>query len=103
MRINSLTTRFLLALLVCTAVPFLGFGLYVRGEVGDREQEQIVNVYLPRFADDAARKIATTLDTAVRSGWHLVKFAEFSLLTEAEAETGCGGLPQRLRNASRHS
>ncbi|MEE2885969.1 MAG: sensor histidine kinase [Planctomycetota bacterium] len=94
MRINSLTTRFLLALLVCTAIPFLGFGLYVRGEVGDREQEQIVNVYLPRFADDAARKIATTLDTAVRSGWHLVKFAEFSLLTEAEAETGCGGLPQ---------
>jgi len=93
-RINSLTTRFLLALLLCTAVPFLGFGLYVRGEVGDREQEQIVNVYLPRFADGAARKIATTLDTAVRSGWHLVKFAEFSLLSEAEAETGHGGLPQ---------
>ncbi len=27
MRVNSLTTRFLLALLFCTAVPFLGFGL----------------------------------------------------------------------------
>lgn len=94
MRANSLTTRFLLALLVCTAVPFLGFGLYVRGEVRKREQQQIVNVYLPRFADGAARRIATTVDTAVRSGWHLAKFAEFSLLTEAESETGCGGIPQ---------
>lgn len=93
MRVNSLTTRFLLALLVCTAVPFLAFGLYVRSEVRDREQEQIVNVFLPRFADRAAGKIADTLDTAVQSGWHFVKVAEESLVMAADNETSHDRLP----------
>jgi signal transduction histidine kinase len=82
LRVNSLTTRFLLALLFCTAVPFLGFGLYVRSEVRDREAQQVLRVYLPRWADDAARKIATDLRFAHRVGWLLAGEAESYLRTD---------------------
>lgn len=82
MRVNSLTTRFLLALLFCTAVPFLGFGLYVRSEVRNREEQQVLRVYLPRWADDAARKIAMHLANAHRVGWMLAEDAESYLRTD---------------------
>ena len=79
MRINSLTTRFLLALLLSTVVPFLLFGWYVHGEVRDREEQQVLSVYLPRWAADAARKIARKLEDAKNVGWFMVKTAEFRL------------------------
>ena len=75
-RINSLTTRFLLALLLSTALPFLAFGLYVSQVVRDREEQQAVSVYLPGWADEAARKIADRLEYAWRVGWILAKQAE---------------------------
>ena len=75
-RINSLTTRFLLALLLSTALPFLAFGLYVSEVVRDREEQQAVSVYLPGWADEAARKISDRLEYAWNVGWILAKQAE---------------------------
>ncbi|MCB9889575.1 MAG: sensor histidine kinase [Planctomycetes bacterium] len=87
MRVKSLTTRFLLALLMFSALPFLGFGLYVRSEVRNREQQQVVQVTLPRWADDAAKKIADNLSAAQNAGYYLTKFADQHLLAEG------GGIP----------
>ena len=78
------------------ALPFLLFGLYLRGEVRQREEQQVLEVYLPRWADDAGRKIAASLEDASRAGWYLVKSAEAALrpdtalvsLMHANNETG---------------
>lgn len=91
MRADSLTTRFLLALLLGTALPFLLFGLYLRGEVRQREEQQVLDVYLPRWADDAGRKITASLEDASRAGWYLVKSAETALRNE-QADTRAAGI-----------
>ena len=65
MRINSLTTRFLLAIVLSTTVPFLAFGWYVRDAMREREQRE-ANLSLREEAKNAASRIAARLDKAQR-------------------------------------
>ena len=62
MRIHSLTTRFLLTLLLSTALPFLAFGWYARAEMEERLESQVVQVFLPDQARQAADEIEAQLD-----------------------------------------
>jgi len=59
--IHSLTARFLLTLLLSTAVPFLVFGWFVRQEVEGQLEATRVNVDLPKQAADVAESIAKRL------------------------------------------
>ncbi len=58
MRVHSLTTRFVLTLLLSTAVPFLVFGLFVRQGMQERMERQVVRVLLR----DQASLVAERLD-----------------------------------------
>lgn len=60
-RIHSLTTRFLLTLLLSTALPFLAFGWYARVEMESRLESQVVQVFLPDQAAEAANEIEARL------------------------------------------
>ena len=60
-RIHSLTTRFLLTLLLSTALPFLAFGWYARVEMERRLESQVVQVFLPDQAAEAANEIQARL------------------------------------------
>ena len=60
-RIHSLTTRFLLTLLLSTALPFLVFGWYARSEMERRLESQVVEVFLPDQAVAAAEEIQARL------------------------------------------
>ncbi len=71
MRVNSLTTRFLLALLLSTALPFLVFGWYARMQMRESLEQEVVDVYLPREAANAGRHIESSLASARRAGWFL--------------------------------
>jgi len=82
-RVHSLTTRFLLVLLLSTAAPFLAFGLYVRSEVREREDQSVVS-FLPHWAEDASLKIQKILDSALRVGWLLAADAETYLRKETK-------------------
>ncbi|MEM7199568.1 MAG: sensor histidine kinase [Planctomycetota bacterium] len=62
MRIHSLTTRFLLTLLLSTALPFLAFGWYARAEMEERLEQQVVQVFLPQLAQQAADEIKAQLE-----------------------------------------
>lgn len=62
MRIHSLTARILLTLLLATSVPFLAFGLYASRETEKRLESQVVKVYLPELAANAAEKIRMRLE-----------------------------------------
>ncbi len=76
MRINSLTTRFLLAILLFTTVPFLAFGWYVGDSMREDLEKPVADVYLPQWAEDAALKVTARLDYAQRAGWQMTKNAE---------------------------
>lgn len=60
MRIHSLTTRFLLTLLLAIAVPFAAFGWVVRGLAEQRLEQQAV-VLLRKQAADAADRLRARL------------------------------------------
>lgn len=57
MRVHSLTTRFVLTLLLSTALPFLAFGWYARVEMESRLESRVVQVFLPDLAAAAASEI----------------------------------------------
>jgi hypothetical protein len=61
-RIHSLTTRFLLTLLLSTALPFLVFGWYARSQMESRLESQVVQVFLPDQAVAAAEQITARLN-----------------------------------------
>jgi signal transduction histidine kinase len=63
MRIHSLTARILLTLLLSTSVPFFAFGWYASRETEKRLESQVVKVYLPELAANAAEKIRSRLES----------------------------------------
>ncbi len=62
MRLRSLTARFLLTLLLSTALPFLAFGWYARAEMEARLERQVVQVFLPDQARVATEEIRAQLE-----------------------------------------
>jgi signal transduction histidine kinase len=56
-RVHSLTTRFVLTLLLSTAVPFVAFGWFVRGEMQQRLERQVVTVFLSGQAELVAERL----------------------------------------------
>ncbi|MHC4078507.1 MAG: ATP-binding protein [Planctomycetota bacterium] len=86
MRINSLTTRFLLAILLFTTLPFLAFGWYVRNGMREELEKPVADVYLPQWAEDAALKICARLEYAQRAGWQMTKNAEAVLHDKLDAD-----------------
>lgn len=61
MRIHSLTTRFVLTLLLSTAVPFLVFAWFVRGELRER-QVLLVQTLLAEASEGVRTRVAARLD-----------------------------------------
>lgn len=98
MRINSLTTRFLLAILLFTTLPFLVFGWYVRNGVREELERPVADVYLPRWAEDAALKICARLDYAQRAAWQMTKNAEAVLHGALQPEVFESSLYANLGN-----
>jgi signal transduction histidine kinase len=60
-RIHSLTARFLLTLLLSTALPFVAFSWYARAQMTSRLEGQVVQVFLPDQAAAAAGEIEAGL------------------------------------------
>jgi len=98
LRVNSLTTRFLLAILLFTTLPFLVFGWYVRDGMREKLERPVADVYLPRWAEDAALKICARLDYARRAGWQMTKNAEAVLHGKLQAEVFESSLFANLGN-----
>jgi len=69
LRIHSLTTRFLLTLLLSTALPFLVFALYARSEMEERLDTQLVDVFWPDQAEACHKAVANLVETM--PGWTL--------------------------------
>jgi len=98
LRINSLTTRFLLAILLFTTLPFLVFGWYVRNGMREELERPVADVYLPRWAEDAAMKICARLDYAQRAAWQMTKNAEAVLHGRLQPEVFESSLYANLGN-----
>ncbi len=61
MRLHSLTSRFLLTLLLSTTLPFLAIGWYALGEMRKGLEKQVAEIYLPRWAEQAGRRVSDRL------------------------------------------
>ena len=61
MRLHSLTSRFLLTLLLSTTLPFFAIGWFALGELRKGLEVQVAEKYLPRWADDAAWRVSDRL------------------------------------------
>lgn len=61
MRLHSLTSRFLLTLLLSTTLPFFAIGWFALGEMRKGLEVQVAEKYLPRWADDAAWRVSDRL------------------------------------------
>ena len=57
MRLHSLTSRFLLTLLLSTTLPFLAIGWFALAEMRKGLEEQVAETYLPRWAETTAQKV----------------------------------------------
>ena len=73
MRIHSVTVRFVLTLLLSTAVPFLAFGWIVRVGVRARLEEQVQRVLLADKAALGARLVDGVAQQLFRSGSNLLR------------------------------
>ncbi|MEO0477883.1 MAG: HAMP domain-containing sensor histidine kinase [Planctomycetota bacterium] len=67
MRLRSLTTRFVLTVLIATAGPFLIFGWIVRGGAEERLNNTVTKLVLAREATLVAREVQTLIDGKFRS------------------------------------
>ncbi|MBK8976213.1 MAG: sensor histidine kinase [Planctomycetes bacterium] len=86
MRIHSLTTRFVLTLLLSTALPFLGFGWFVRQGMRERLEAQVVRVLLKDQATLAAEELDKLIDEAHRACWMIESAAARQLDDPGEDE-----------------
>jgi signal transduction histidine kinase len=67
LRVRSLTTRFVLTLLATTAVSFAAFGYFVRGEMRERFERQVIRVLLSDQAQLAAERLDTLTEQVYRN------------------------------------
>ena len=91
MRIRSLTARFVLTLLLSTAVPFLAFGWFVRGGMTERLEHQVVRVLLTDQAEAVAAELDRLTDRVYRNCW-LIKAAAERLLHDGDGAAFEAGL-----------
>ncbi len=66
-RRRSLATKILVVLLLTTAASFAAFGFYVRGEMRDRFERQVVRVLLSDQAQLAAERLDTLTEQVYRN------------------------------------
>jgi signal transduction histidine kinase len=67
-RRQSLATKILVVLLLTTAASFAAFGFYVRGEMRDRFEQQVVRVLLSDQAQLAAERLDALTEQVYRNG-----------------------------------
>ncbi len=85
MRIHSLTTRFVLTLLLSTAVPFLVFASFAGDGLRSR-QEELVGVLLEGAAESVGSRLANRLEQFYRECSLFRSFAERALEGEISFE-----------------
>lgn len=82
-RRRSLATKILVVLLLTTAASFAAFGFYVRGEMRDRFEQQVVRVLLSDQAQLAAERLDALTEQAYRNG-SLIEGAARRLLRDGD-------------------
>ncbi len=83
MRTRSLTTRFVLTLLLSTALPLLAFGWFARGEMRERLKRQVVQVLLRDEASRVAERLDARLEQVSRD-CYMIEVAASKALTDGD-------------------
>ncbi len=82
-RRRSLATKILVVLLLTTAASFAAFGIYVRSEMRDRFEQQVVRVLLSDQAQLAAERLDALTEQVYRNG-SLIEGAARRLLRDGD-------------------
>ncbi len=85
-RRRSLTTRYLLTLLMSVTLPLVAFGWWVRDSMRERLEQRIVDVYLPELAQNAADRVIARLEQASKTAAALATAARLAFESPIERQ-----------------